>query len=252
AVLILPYIEQAPLYNQYQASITNYSNFSVANGTTGSNDQNWRGMRSTVISVYTCPSESNGGVVGNRASGNWARGNYAANAGPGCDYGGTANGASPASCFGKPGGGVMCINWGATLPALANQDGSSNTVVINHVRAGPAAQDMRGCWAFGEPGASLTSCHACGDCYTPNDGGCCSDDLAGCVDAYLGSSYNDRMGCWSGNYGQGGARSEHNSKGMVIACYADGSVRNVQNSITQDVWYYMNGRNDGVSYTYNQ
>ena len=52
-------------------------------------------------------------------------------------------------------------------------------------------------------------------------------------------------------YGQGQARSEHNSKGLVIACYADGSVRNIQNSVTQDVWYYLNSRNDGVAYTYN-
>src|SRR5205823_3676766 len=38
AVLILPYIEQAPLYNKVVTSIQNYQNFSVPNSTAGSND----------------------------------------------------------------------------------------------------------------------------------------------------------------------------------------------------------------------
>src|SRR3954454_5899516 len=43
AVLILPYIEQAPLYNQVQGSINNYK--SLAKGAGGSNDQTWRAIR---------------------------------------------------------------------------------------------------------------------------------------------------------------------------------------------------------------
>jgi len=247
AVLILPYVEQSALYNQVTASIQNYINFANPSGTGGSNDQNWRAVRTATIPVYICPSESNAQIMGNRASGNWARGSYAANSGPGGDANGTRDGNSPAGGFGRPGGGVMCVNYGITLPALSNQDGTSNTIMVNHVRAGPAANDMRGTWAFGLPGCSTTAAHAVGDCYPPNDSGCCSDDVRGCNDAPT-----DRMGCWNGDYGQGQARSEHNGKGMVMAAYADGSVRNIQNSVTQDVWYYMNSRNDGIPYTYDQ
>jgi len=146
----------------------------------------------------------------------------------------------------------MCVNWGVTLSALTNQDGSSNTIMINHIRAGVAgnsnaANDMRGTWAFGLPGCSTTAAHAVGDSLRPNDNTSNSDDVTGCNDDPQGN-----MGCWGSGYGQGNARSEHNSRGIVIACYADGSVRNIQNSITQDVWYYMNSRNDGVAYQYDQ
>jgi len=58
AVLILPYIEQSALYNTpaVQTSIQNYKLFANQTGTGGSNDQNWRQVRTAVISVYRCPS----------------------------------------------------------------------------------------------------------------------------------------------------------------------------------------------------
>ena len=244
AVLILPQMEQNALYTQYSTSIQNYTNFAVPNGSTGSNDQNWRNMAPTVMKGYTCPSEGNGNVNGNRTTpGNWARGNYAANSGPG-SYPNNANGGSGNDGYGVPGGGVMCINWGSTLTQLSGQDGTANTIMINHLRAGPAANDMRGTWAFGMPGCSITAEHAIGDCYTPNDTGCCSDDVAGC---------NDRpdiaMGCWNGGYGQGQARSQHS--GVVIAAMGDASVRTIKNSVSQQNWYYMNSRNDGKTWTDN-
>jgi len=243
-VLILPYIEQGPLFNTYQTSIMNYSNFAIQTGVTGSNDQTWRGMRSAIIPIMKCPSEGSFDQMGNRAGGNWARGNYGANNGPG-GFPDNEGGNSNQPGYGWYGGGPMCINWGIALGVLANQDGSSNTILINHLRAGPdAAGDMRGTWAFGEPGCSITAAHAIGDCYTPNDRGCCSDDVRGC---------NDRpdiaMGCWSGDYGQGQARSAHT--GGVMACFGDGSVRFVANAVDQSTWYRMNSRNDGQTYSAN-
>ena len=120
--------------------------------------------------------------------------------------------------------------------------GSSNTVMINHVRAGPAASDMRGCWAFGL--TATTFGNAVGDCYTPNDTGCCSDDVAGCSDRP-----DIAMGCWSGGYNQIQARSQHS--GLVLAAMGDGSVRGITNSIPQATWYKMISRNDGQVYTDN-
>jgi prepilin-type N-terminal cleavage/methylation domain-containing protein len=241
SVLILPYIEQAPVFNQVTTSVTNYKNWALGVAG-GSNDRNFVAIRGVLIPIMRCPSESNLDIPGNRTNGNWARGNYAANMGP-ADPGTSANGGSPTGGpQNLPGGGVMCINWGIALGVLANQDGSSNTIMINHVRAGPAANDMRGTWMFAMPGCATTGNSAVGDCYGPNDRGCCSDDLVGC---------NDRpdiaMGCWNGGYGQGGARSEHT--GGVIACRGDGSVSFISNSVDTANWYKMNSRNDGQTIT---
>src|SRR5262245_13958938 len=150
AILILPYIEQDNLYKLYVTSIQNYQQFSVPNGASGVNDQLWRPIRSQVIKTYTCPSEGFGSVMGSRAGGNWARGNYAANTGPG-DPGSSAYGGSPTyngqqvnNVYGSnvAAGGVLCVNWGVTMTQLTSQDGTSTTIMIKHVRAGPVADDM--------------------------------------------------------------------------------------------------------------
>ncbi|MCI0459462.1 MAG: DUF1559 domain-containing protein [Gemmataceae bacterium] len=231
AIFILPYIEQAPLYKLHATSIQNYK--------TSFTDQNWRSIRGAVIPIYRCPVEGFTDVLGSRAGGGWARGNYAANAGP-AEWEDTAGGGSPAHRNGRSGGGVMCINWGATLSQLTAADGSANTIMINHIRAGPVASDMRGTWAFGQAGASITAGHAIGDCFGPNDRNGNADDVLGC------SNRPDiAMGCWSGGYWQGQARSEHT--GGVQACFGDGSVRFIADAISTDVWYYVNSRNDGIS-----
>jgi len=238
-VLILPYIEQDNLIKPIATNIANYQQFSVANGTSGSNDQTWRNIRTNKIKTYSCPSESVE-VLGNRAGGNWARGNYAANTGPDVPPN-SAGGASGAPMYGKQAGGVMCINWGSKIQAI--EDGSSNVVMVNHVRAGPVAGDMRGTWAWGLHGC-ITAGNAIGDCYTPNDAGCCSDDVLGCTDRP-----DIAMGCWNGGYGQSQARSIHT--GQVLAAMGDGSVRGIKNSISQQNWYYMISRNDGMPWTDN-
>jgi prepilin-type N-terminal cleavage/methylation domain-containing protein len=246
-VLILPYIEQDNLYKLYSTSITNYKAWQTSGGTSGSNDQTWRQMKSTVIPMYVCPSEDNGSVLGSRGGGNWARGNYGANSGP-AQQNASVNGAAPnytvaGTGTSLPAGGVMCVNYGSVLGQLSNADGSSNTILINHFRVGPAANDMRGTWAWGMVGGCISMGCPTGDCYTPNDTGCCSDDVTGC---------NDRpdiqMGCWNGGYGQANARSAHT--GGVIACFADGAVHFIGNSVDVTVWFCMMSRCDGRSYNY--
>jgi prepilin-type N-terminal cleavage/methylation domain-containing protein len=249
SVLTLPYFEQGALYNPIATSITNYAQFSKnplpAGAPAGSNDQGWRNVRSTNLAVMKCPSEGFADVFGNRASGNWARGNYAANQGP-QDPGNHPNGGSPTFAVSNTGinvtgGGAMCINWGSTLVGIS--DGTSNTILLVHVRAGPAAGDMRGTWAFGMPGCATIANHAVGDSYGPNDTGCCSDDLAGCNDRP-----DIRMGCWNGGYGQGTARSQHT--GVTPVCLADGTVRMVRDGIDMLTWAKMNMRNDGQTFSY--
>jgi prepilin-type N-terminal cleavage/methylation domain-containing protein len=231
AVQILPYVEQTALFNQVQTSVQNYQSW--VKGAGGGNDQNWRNIRGTTIKTFRCPSESNGDTPGNGPNGTWARGNYGANAGPGDPSVGL--GGSNYNGWGQSGGPMMVNN------AYAIQripDGSSNVIMINHLRAGPVASDIRGSWAFGIPGASYTANHAVGDCYGPNDTGCCSDDLSRCTDRP-----DIAMGCWNGGYGQGGARSQHS--GQVLAAMCDASVRGFRNGISQQTWYYINSANDG-------
>src|SRR5262249_27409399 len=74
AVLILPYIEQDNLFQQYYTSIAAYPT---------SGDAGWRGMRGTVIKLYVCPSDTGHDVKANAGGRGGGRGNYGANAGPG-------------------------------------------------------------------------------------------------------------------------------------------------------------------------
>jgi len=234
AVLILPQIEQTAMYNQYAASIQAYK---------ATGDANWRNMRGNTIKTYVCPSDPfvTAGAC-TQAGGGWARGCYGANSGP-ATYPSSADGASPTADFSLPAGGVMCTNWGTTLPQLSGQDGTSNTIAINELRAGPATSDVRGTWAMGSIAASITGGNAIGDCTLPNDTNSGSDDVVGCTD-----SPRISMGCWNGGNGQGQARSAH--AGGVNACFADGSVRFISNSVPRQTWYQMLSRNDGLPYSY--
>jgi prepilin-type N-terminal cleavage/methylation domain-containing protein/prepilin-type processing-associated H-X9-DG protein len=257
AIMMLPFIEQDNLYRQVQASVQNYQSWVTSNGATGSNDQNWRSIavngvmfRSTKVPTYTCPSEAYANTQGSAVGGSWARGNYAANVGPG-DPGSAASGGMYATGAGGvqlnggaqvAAGGVFYPNGAESPGSLTAQDGTANTVMFNHLRVGPVATDMRGCWALGLPGSSYTANSAVGDCYTPNDTGCCSDDLGSCSDRP-----DIAMGCWGGGWGQAQARSQHS--GGVNTGMGDGSVRFVRNSVDVRTWFLMNSRNDGLTYS---
>jgi prepilin-type N-terminal cleavage/methylation domain-containing protein len=240
-VLILPYIEQDNLYKAVSTSIMNQM--------TGVNDKTWRAIGSSQIPTMRCPSDpffdiNNTRSTSGTASGFWARGSYAANAGPAYGNGGIL-GQSPNANFGWAGGGPLAVNYGITLPQLTNLDGSSNTVMVNHIRAGVNAADPRGTWALGVIGWSWTAGCPTGDCHGPNDTGCCSDDIVGCTDRP-----DIAMGCWNGGYGQANGRSAHT--GQILVCMADGSGRSVSNSISDQTWYMMLSRNDGQVLSGNQ
>jgi len=247
-VLTLPYFEQDNLYRQAATSIGAY----MATG-----DSSWRGIRGANISTLRCPSDNPTAIPWTGAGGGWARGNYACNAGgvhqnSTTGWTSTEGGASPTNdgteVFSVPvgtrAGGVMCINFGHGIHRIP--DGSSNTVMLTEVRTGShlGAQDSRGVWAVGMPGASVVCAHASWDCTVPNSTEDNADDCDGCVNDPKGG-----MGAWPGcPFQQAQARSRH--AGGVNVAFADGGVRFIRNSVSQAVWWYMNMSDDGVPYNY--
>ena len=242
-VLTLPYFEQGPLYN----SIPDPANYRA----TG--DQSWKTIRGTTIPTLLCPTDGGASTpyTGSSPAGGWARGNYAANAGsthiPGSTgWWNTEGGSSPKHPGGNGipadslSGGVMCINWGAKLPNIA--DGTSNTVMLAEVRSGASlsADDPRGVWALGYPGASVIGGMTTSDCYRPNGDEHQADDCRGCV-----NNTADRMGACGGcAFQQANARSRH--VGGVQVSMADGSVRFVKQDIAIVTWFSMCMRDDGL------
>ena len=257
AVFLLPYIEQDNLFKQFAAGINNYM-------PSGGTDQSWRGIRSTPIPILLCPSDSGDTTPFALNGGNWARGNYAACAGAGwlnwtlngsSDNGGATGGAATGNC-----GGIFGVNWGATLQTVTVEDGTANTIMFNEVRRGLNTNDRRGVWAMGLSGSSVTAANAIGDCTTPNDMNEYSDDTEDCGAARAAAGVGTtglgplQMGCSDDNLPrnwpnwQGQARSRHTNG--VNACFADGSVHFITNSVPQNIWGFMNSRNDGQSYSF--
>ncbi|MCE9565129.1 MAG: DUF1559 domain-containing protein [Planctomycetes bacterium] len=246
AVYLLPLIDQEPLYRA--AKVGEYM-IGFNCGNTSQRD-NWQNVvKDKVVPTYLCPADSGNAIPFEgytHKPGPWARGNYAANAGPGW-WQMSLNGRSYNEAYGKTGP-VMGINFGA-VPAKIN-DGLSTTVMFTEVRIGVNAKDPRGVWAMGYPGASITAANAIGDCPAPNDRNETSDDVQGCPDFYYsGIGTRDRIGCNRGlaNLGwpswQAQARSQH--PGGINVCLADGSVCFIRDSINQGVWFNLISTNDG-------
>ncbi len=253
AVLILPFIEQAPLYNSVQSSIRNYMSNPGENA--------WRAVRSAVVPLYLCPSDSSNATPYSGLGGNWARGNYGGNAGPGMFWVGGGDGSvqggsplgskscNPISGWGYPSfsaGPAMGVNWGSRLQNI--QDGTSMTVLIDEFRVGPADTDLRGTWAMGQTGASIMAGAGRTDTPYPNANISGGDDILGCTDNW---NQPDGMGCcsWCNNW-QVTARSRHT--GGLSLGFGDGSVRFATNSVSQQVWFFLHSTNDGQSFTFDQ
>jgi prepilin-type N-terminal cleavage/methylation domain-containing protein len=254
-VLLLPDFEQGALYNLHATNITSY----MANGNTA-----WKAVRTARIPTMECPSDYGADTPWTGDGGNWSRGNYACNAGGlhqaatvgsdnGVGYISSEAGASPRltnnpTNLGVPNntlaGGVMCINWGAGVNRI--EDGSSNTIMLTELRVGSqlGAQDSRGVWALGFPGASVVAGNGW-DCSLPNTTEDNADDCEGCI-----NDPKNGMGAWPGcPFQQATARGKHT--GGVVVALGDGSVRFVRNSVSMANWFLMLSRNDGLVWSDN-
>jgi prepilin-type N-terminal cleavage/methylation domain-containing protein/prepilin-type processing-associated H-X9-DG protein len=249
-VMILPFVEQDNLFKLYNVGIQNYITWYTSNGTLGSNDQTWRAIATSTVKTYQCPSDPQINNPFNRLPGplgaqNWTRSSYAANSGPG-PIGSSVNGNTVTITINDgsgrqiSAGGVMAVNFGDSVGTLSAEDGTSNTMMVNHVRAGLSGNDPRGTWALGMVGASYTGDCPQGDCFGPNDTGDNSDDVLGCV-----NNKAINMGCWNGGYGQATGRANHS--GGINVGMGDGSVRFVRSSVDLYTWALLQSRNDGMT-----
>ncbi|WP_425614422.1 DUF1559 domain-containing protein [Anatilimnocola sp. NA78] len=243
AVLSLPYFEQGPLFEKYATGINIYMQ---SNGT----DLTWRGVRSTKIKVMTCPTDLGTAKPLMLDGNDWARGNYAANGGPSF-LNHTLNGESASPW----GGGALAINKSPSLTEISNSDGTSETIMIHEIRTGLTDKDRRGVWAMGLGGASVTGGLAQGDATVPNDTNEYSDDVENCNDIRTTLAVGNtglgklRMGCSNDNLPNNWPNWQAQSRSLhpagVQACFADGGVRFITNTIAQTTWKSICGRNEG-------
>ena len=262
AVLMLPYFEQAGLFEQNSAGINNYM-------TSNGNDLSWRRVASVPLKSFRCPTDpghlNQFTLNPSQFNQTWARGNYGGNAGPGWlnwTIGGKSHDGGARDAAGNVRGlaaGVFGANYGCRFAELVGQDGSSNTIMFNELRVGINDVDRRGTWAMGLSGASLTAASSIGDALVPNDREEYSDDIEDCnairVKAGVPTTKTPpglgplRMGCSNDNgprnwpNWQAQSRSLHSSG--VQVCFGDGSTRMIPNNIAQSIWYLLNSREDG-------
>jgi len=138
---------------------------------------------------------------------------------------------------GLPGGGVFPVNNGISLAAIT--DGTSSTIMVDELRIGPSVNDIRGTWAMGQSGASISAGNGRIDSPGPNVSYSGYDDvLNGDDKPAIG------MGCCPncGGSWQVTAKSRHT--GGVLAGFSDGSVKFVKNSIDTRTWFLLHSRND--------
>ena len=217
---------------------------------------NWKSIRSTNVSVYLCPSDTGSETLNARAGGGWARGNYGGNAGPGMFWNGGAVGVAvnnggkwsdnnpngfaseyyPAFTAGWYGGGALVVNGGTKIASIT--DGTSTTIIVDEFRIGSNQDDIRGSWAMGQTGASISAGNGRIDTPTPNISLSGWDDIQGCVDRP-----DINMGCCGCNSWQVTAKSRH--PGGVMTCFVDGHVQFISNNVSQRAWFLMHSRNDG-------
>jgi prepilin-type N-terminal cleavage/methylation domain-containing protein/prepilin-type processing-associated H-X9-DG protein len=265
AVFLLPYIEQDNLYKQ--ANPDSYPGISPVplyggRGPTPASlsgiNTTWRVLRGATVPIYQCPSDGNNQTPFNDPTlipeTNWARGNYAANAGFD-DYDHVSGGANWLSVrtgsplFGTVSSPVFAANYGAKIQAIP--DGTSNTIMFNEIRAGISPLDPRGTWALGFPGASITNAGRQQYNPTPNnslgDSGADGDEIQNCYKFWApGIGSLQRMGCIndSGNINASAmARSLHS--GGVNACFCDGHVQFISDSVSEFTWGLLNSKADG-------
>jgi prepilin-type N-terminal cleavage/methylation domain-containing protein len=232
-VALLPFIDQAPLYNTY--------NFSVSvNNALNANSVN------KTLAVFLCPSDpyANSSNLFTGMGGAFGRNCYGAS-GYGFNTGGQDRGTVNVNDLG-----LMGFNGNTRISGVT--DGTSNTVAVWEIRSGWNPGDPRGVWASGRIGGGLLvnclnpdpSFGVTGDCFGINEGGnghSNGDDIFG--NGQTTDNPQIGMGGWNGGDGQAGPKSMH--VGGVHALMTDGAVRFISQNINGKIHRYLLAIGDG-------
>ncbi|WP_010585760.1 DUF1559 domain-containing protein [Schlesneria paludicola] len=230
---ILPYVDQANVYNQYDMNVEGRVAPNAA-------------LCSKTLTALLCPSDTIGAPWVHPVS-NYppkAKGNYAANFGLGNPWSGTVwNNSAVRGPF------RAHMYYGAGFREIT--DGLSNTLFVAEIIQGKEAGDVRGTWSFA-PGSFI-----CGQSYYPDDispepflpltpNGNALDDSKKDRPSYCSASNSDRdLRClaYRPNQASQTARSKH--IGGVLVCMGDGSGRFISDSINATVWGNILAISDG-------
>jgi prepilin-type N-terminal cleavage/methylation domain-containing protein/prepilin-type processing-associated H-X9-DG protein len=242
AILILPYLEQQNLFDSFDFT----QNVSAPVNRT---------PRGTTVQAFRCPTDIVGTPfvgMNNGEGDNWARGNYAANAGNGpliiTDRPDAIFGPNSPGWLDSRRRGVMGANASVSIAGI--RDGASNTLLVGEVRTGLNGYDRRGTWAMGTAGASSLYWYgSTGDANGPNACAPRSDDLEGCALIPETERISQCMGCDNGGSHQAAVRSQHDGGAVVV--FADGSVHFVSDyvetgsALLTSVWDRLIASSDG-------
>lgn len=216
AIAILPMLEQAPLYEQFDSTV---------NSTDPSNQT----VTAAWVPMYRCPTDPASDLFFEPMLGSlYSRSNYAAN------YGAASWGQSfwADSQF----KGVMGQNTGLRLGSIT--DGTSNTVCVSEIRIQPGNRDNRGVWAFPAPGASSVGLDCDEECQGVN--GDPANDWIPYCDALPG-----QMDCSFQNAEESNAGPRSAHEGIAQVLLSDGSVRGLQETMSVDILRRLFASQDG-------
>ncbi|MEP3482578.1 MAG: DUF1559 domain-containing protein [Fuerstiella sp.] len=249
-IQILPFMEQAPLY----------SNFNSSEGIGSATNQ---AVIRTELPMFKCPSDafsdtpfladssqgSQADGVGPRYDGIMgARGSYAINLNPGL-LGAGVSPTTPSEIQNVRNvvRGIAGANVSFRFRDIT--DGLSNTIAVDEIRAGVnSAQDARGVWGLPMVGSSAVAWHAAGNAFAPNDCDPIADDLE-----FIDPNVSICMGGhedWANGNLQAPVRSLHTGGAQVML--SDGSVRFVSENVDSGVWYYSHTKSGGETESVSQ
>jgi prepilin-type N-terminal cleavage/methylation domain-containing protein/prepilin-type processing-associated H-X9-DG protein len=278
AVRILPFVDQAPLYNNNAANLATFTTVPIPfpSATSpgvappGTDSTTWRlTLVDQKIPVYRCPSDAlndffynpgaNGGKNVPGGANGWARGNYGATCGYE-DFDHQCNGhiwrsasfnlAGQNGVISSP---MVGMNYGAKIAEVT--DGMSNTMMVAELRAGLSAVDPRGVWAMGFPGASIQNAgrgawnpspnNSIGGNPAPFGGSGAGDELEDGPLYCTTAAALAKMGCLSTGSAMLSAMSRSLHPGGVNVCMGDGSVRFISDTIFELTWCRLESKADG-------